>query len=396
MTLPTEQHQGEPPIRFPTGQRIAELDGLRGIAIFLVLLFHFVALTAKSQPGSLTAHVIRVLGLGWSGVDLFFVLSGFLIGGILIDQRASPSYFRTFYKRRVCRIFPLYYAVILVYAVPIWFGVQQYAATLYEVDHLPVWQYALYVQNVGMAMQNAMDSPFVLVTWSLAVEEQFYLLLPLIVRFVPPRSLLPLCLVFVVSSPVLRMLLFEPLPGRAYRTYLLLPCRWDALFLGVAVAILVRHRATAALIVHRIRWLYLAWGALGVLIAILAAKSPNALTEHMAGPGFTAIALFYLVMLLIALHTPVRWIRRAIRARWLRWLGDVSYATYMLHFPVLMLAHWWAYGEPPKSTDGLSAAVTLAALIATLGLAWLSTNTFERYFIQLGRRRGYEPAPVQG
>ena len=381
----------EPPIRFPATGRVLELDGVRGLAILMVLLFH-AALYYKPAPGTTPAYITRVLGFGWSGVDLFFVLSGFLIGGILLDQRASPTYFRTFYVRRICRIFPIYYLLILCYVIPTWLGVESSLEALYKQDdRLPLWQYWLYLQNIGMAMNNAMDSTFVLVTWSLAIEEQFYLLLPLLVRWTPVRALPWLFGAFVLSSPLLRLALFEPLPGDAYRTYLLLPCRWDALFLGALCAWAVRTPRLANLLASRPRLLYAALLFSGGAVATLVAMGPNSLTAHMAVPGFTIIAIFYAVLLLTVLHVPTPWVRRMARARWLRFLGDVSYPAYLLHFPVLTLAHWWAFGA--HTPRGLSpVGVSAAAIGLTLVLAWISTNTFERYFIRIGRRATYEPS----
>src|SRR6266446_4286628 len=89
--------------------RVPELDGLRGIAILLVIVWHYAVELFAREPGSTAAYGLAVLRLSWSGVDLFFVLSGFLIGGILIDNRGARNYFRVFYFRRVCRIVPLYY-----------------------------------------------------------------------------------------------------------------------------------------------------------------------------------------------------------------------------------------------------------------------------------------------
>jgi peptidoglycan/LPS O-acetylase OafA/YrhL len=94
--------------------RIQELDGLRGLAILLVLIVHFISQEGSTAPHSFPSYLQRIVAMGWTGVDLFFVLSGFLIGGILMDVR-SPTYFRTFYIRRFFRIVPIYYAWIVLY-----------------------------------------------------------------------------------------------------------------------------------------------------------------------------------------------------------------------------------------------------------------------------------------
>src|SRR4051794_27800973 len=96
--------------------RIAELDGLRGVAILLVVLFHYFVQHLQTQPGSLPAYAMKYLSISWIGVDIFFVLSGYLLGGILMDRRASENYFRVFYLRRALRIFPLYMLFLLLFA----------------------------------------------------------------------------------------------------------------------------------------------------------------------------------------------------------------------------------------------------------------------------------------
>ena len=98
-------------------RRIPALDGLRGLAILLVLLWHYLQNLLRDELGPAAVQLKRALALSWSGVDLFFVLSGFLIAGLLLDHRGSERYFRTFYIRRVCRIFPLYYAHLALFAL---------------------------------------------------------------------------------------------------------------------------------------------------------------------------------------------------------------------------------------------------------------------------------------
>ena len=95
--------------------RILALDGIRGLAMILVLVWHFLSCQVRTTPGSSIAYMMKLLSYSWAGVDLFFVLSGFLIGGILLDQRSSPNYFIPFYLRRACRIFPLYYLVYVLF-----------------------------------------------------------------------------------------------------------------------------------------------------------------------------------------------------------------------------------------------------------------------------------------
>src|SRR5918911_2025059 len=211
------------------GNRIPELDGLRGLAVLAVLCAHYFG----EVP-----HGLRFLTFGWLGVDLFFVLSGFLIGGILIANRESSGYFSTFYIRRACRIFPAYYAVVALTLT---------ASALLKLKGapwfdplLPPAAYLTYTQNFAIALIGRAQGDWLLPTWTLAVEEQFYLLLPVIVFFTPPRRLLPVTLAVIASGPAFR--LWALATSHDLSALVLLPSRWDLLFFGVLAA-QIRHRA---------------------------------------------------------------------------------------------------------------------------------------------------------
>ena len=103
-------------------RRIPELDGIRGLAMVLVLVWHYLVVQVQVPPGSPAAYALKLFSLTWAGVDLFFVLSGFFISGILMDNRNGECYYRTFYMRRFCRIFPLYYLLLGIFAVMVFSG----------------------------------------------------------------------------------------------------------------------------------------------------------------------------------------------------------------------------------------------------------------------------------
>jgi peptidoglycan/LPS O-acetylase OafA/YrhL len=240
--------------------RIPALDGLRGIASLMVVAYHFGPHIVR-EDASQFQFLHRFPGLWFKGVDLFFVLSGFLISGILVNARHSPRYFRTFYARRVFRIFPLYYAVLLAYGVvlllhanPQW--------RLFE-EPLPFWTYVLYLQNFAMAAANSFGAIWMAGSWSLAVEEQFYLTLPAIIRWVDDRGLAKFALAGFVAAPLLRGLIqrFRFLPGES--NYVLLPTTVDDLAVGVLVMLLLRHRRTW--LIERRR--AIGWLAVGLFLA---------------------------------------------------------------------------------------------------------------------------------
>jgi peptidoglycan/LPS O-acetylase OafA/YrhL len=257
--------------------RMPELDGLRGIAIFLVLIWHYALGTFVLEPGSTAAYALACLRLTWSGVDLFFVLSGFLIGGILIDNQKSNNYFKVFYARRVCRIFPLYFYWLLLFcgllftahllflpnlawllADPVKMAANPANLEL-PPDPLPLWSYATFSQNFLMTYRNTMGPNWMGITWSLAVEEQFYCALPFIIRYLEPRKLPWFLVGFILAAPLLRVSLSFSFSSGPLAAYVLTPCRADALLLGALCAWVVRQQQIAQLLADHTKALYAAF-----------------------------------------------------------------------------------------------------------------------------------------
>jgi peptidoglycan/LPS O-acetylase OafA/YrhL len=197
--------------------RIPQLDGLRGIAILLVIFWHYYMNGGgNSSPFYEKKLWERLLSLSWSGVDLFFVLSGFLIGGILMEKQKTSNYFRIFYLRRFCRIFPLYFALLFSLGGFLYFcwppdilAPQSQKNAYYfltgDFHKVPWWSYPLFLQNFFLTYHNQFDSTWLSVTWSLAIEEQFYLVLPLLIRFIPPSRLPYVLILLIFVAPVFRL-----------------------------------------------------------------------------------------------------------------------------------------------------------------------------------------------
>ena len=157
-------------------KRCAQLDGVRGVALAMVLVWHCFCCQVDAESPVIVGSVSRAFSLGWSGVDLFFVLSGFLIAGILLDHQKTSNYFRVFYLRRTCRIFPLYFlllgAFVCLYRTPL--AASDSFRWLFENPH-PIRSYATFTQNIFMATRGSFGPHWLGITWSLAVEEQLTL-----------------------------------------------------------------------------------------------------------------------------------------------------------------------------------------------------------------------------
>jgi peptidoglycan/LPS O-acetylase OafA/YrhL len=178
---------------------------VRGVAILLVLVWHYFSCQVAPEPKSILDYFTRAFSLTWSGVDLFFVLSGFLIAGILLDHRKTSNYFRVFYLRRVCRIFPLYYALLAFFLCLSATNLSTSASFRWLFrDPLGLLSYATFTQNILMGARGDFAPGWLGITWSLAVEEQFYLVIPLLIYLLPRRILLYVFLCGILAAPILR------------------------------------------------------------------------------------------------------------------------------------------------------------------------------------------------
>jgi peptidoglycan/LPS O-acetylase OafA/YrhL len=377
-----------------SSQRIPELDGLRGIAIALILIWHYFVVSALVRLDALpTAGIVLVgsLVLTWSGVDLFFVLSGFLIGGILIDHQAARYYFKAFYIRRITRIFPLYFLWILLFVV---LGSFLYLLLPWElVKHLfetslPLWAYITFTQNFIMAQLNGFGAEWLGITWSLAIEEQFYLFLPLLIRFVSLRKLPYLLIVLIIAAPVVRLILFIQQTG--FASVVLMPDRMDALLIGVLCNYGMRQERFVNYCRTHLSHFYMALFVLAAGIVVLLFLSPASLSVGMLSIGYTWLALFYGCLLLIAINEKAGIVTRIVRNPLLQKLGIVAYGVYLFHQAVNGLSHAVLAQQTPMIRNVQDGVITLVALAVTIGMASLSWKFFEKPIVAIGRLVNYE------
>ena len=216
--------------------RVPELDGLRGVAVLLVLFHHFVIYSGITGDVVVDRVVSTLASYGWVGVDLFFVLSGFLITGILYDTKTQPGYFRNFYSRRALRIFPLYFGffALSLLAAPVLLSPDDGQ----KLVDMQGW-YWTYMTNIEVVMAGQWPAPQHLNHfWSLAIEEQFYLIWPMAVLALSHRHLVRLAVGCMATALLLRIT--APFGMSALDAYVLLPTRMDSLAAGALVALLVR------------------------------------------------------------------------------------------------------------------------------------------------------------
>jgi peptidoglycan/LPS O-acetylase OafA/YrhL len=315
-----------------SSDRLLPLDGLRGLASLSVIACHL--WPNDYQSATLPFRLIQaVVKFGWSGVDLFFVLSGFLITGILLrSKRTAPArYFGVFYGRRFLRVFPIYYLLLSVFLVIVpripafdrwndfWF---------LRGRALPYWTYLCNWPQLG-----AGSHAFLCVCWSLAIEEQYYLVWPLTARLTTPAQLGLLSLALYVGSAILRLVLLSGGAAPA-DLYHMTVTHLDGLALGSALAVAHADRARWGVVLERYARLLPALAlALFVLILKASADATNRV-EQIYQPimvaSYGVVALFYGSMLAGSLGDGR--LRALFSGRFLRWLGKYSYAAYLVQF----------------------------------------------------------------
>jgi peptidoglycan/LPS O-acetylase OafA/YrhL len=258
-------------------------------------------------------------------------------------------------------------------------------------DHqLPWVAFVTFLQNFWMAQRNSLGSFALTVTWSLAVEEQFYLTLPWIIRVVDPRRLLAVLLVGITLAPALRILLYMLSPKHIFTWFALMPCRADALLLGVLGAMLMRNDGAVAWLRRNSRLFFFAMGVslAGVLVLLVAAPSTH--DRWMLSAGYSWMALFYLLLILAGLLWPESLLGRYLRMRWLRWLGSIAYGLYLCHQLVLGLVFGLIRGRSPVLSSPSDLLLVALTLILSLGVCWVSWTYFERPLIEIGHRAKFE------
>ena len=360
-------------------QRIPALDGIRGVAVLLVFAYHVGFFTGTGGAANDAGAFAALARHGWMGVDVFFVLSGFLITGILLEGRGEVGWLRRFYLRRAARIVPAYYALLLVV------GGALVAARVG--GSLRAGWTATWLTNVLVARDGwSALAPPLHHLWSLAVEEQFYLAWPLVVWLVPERRLGWTAALLVGASALGRVLL--ALHGEAVGSYVLLPARMDGLAVGALLALGVRRAGSLPAVAREMRFPAL----VAALILLGIARTRGTLAQ--GDPfmlAFGQVALVVLagaVMIAAAAQAPTGWLRRLLDAPHLSLTGRYSYAIYLWHQPVVLLTvvTLRRHAALPPGGRAEVAVVTVLAALLTAGCAALSWHLVERPALRLRDR----------
>lgn len=343
------------------------LDGLRGLAILLVVVYH-------------NFGFINVFFFGWLGVDLFFVLSGFLITDILLKTVGKKGYLKNFYIRRVLRIFPLYYLSLIFFLIVLPQTTIQLDVQYY-VDH-QVWLWT-YLQNWIYTFQSPGQTNALNHLWSLAVEEQFYLLWPLAVLIIrkPGYLLLFISLVLVAVLGLRLLVWMNQISDLAYFN-LYTFTRIDGLCIGCMIALLQRVKSNfleknKAIIV-------LCFAGLNFGFFFVNRRYQFSF-PYLAFAGYTTFAMMFGLLVNEAVTRQSKLINLLFNNPLLKFFGKISYGFYVFHWPVYLFLFPYLLPWISKLTNGtlVQFLVSVVATIAAIVISWLSYQYFEKYFLKL-------------
>ncbi|MFI5185550.1 MAG: acyltransferase family protein [Chitinophagales bacterium] len=350
----------------PVRMHYPGLDGIRGFAILLVILYH-------------NFSFISFLNFGWLGVDLFFVLSGFLITEILLNSKNAKNYFRHFYARRILRIFPLYYLVLIFFLI-IFPHIRNFPLDLRFYLQNQFW-YWTYLENWVFIFKYDGKGAALNHFWSLAIEEQYYLIWPFIILFIRNiKVLLASCLLALIIIIMARLFIWNNFQLDYNRLFLF--TRIDGLLIGSMLGIV--YHTNQSLLRKYFTLLILLLAAFNFIVYFLK-KDPNFPVWAIA--GYTTFAAIFAILIYESVKKENKVINTIFTNSILRSLGKYSYGLYIFHWPVYLLTR--PLTDKLTSdffTQGSTSQLIISSVIATLAglvLSVLSYHLFEKHFLRL-------------
>jgi peptidoglycan/LPS O-acetylase OafA/YrhL len=349
-------------------RRIVAFDGVRGFMTIVVVISHYFGEVA---------HGAHIAMQGWIAVTMFYVLSGFLIARLILDKGHHSNFFSVFYIRRICRTFPIYFVcIILVSAITAFWPVHE----TFENSHFPLIAYFTFTQNFWMAATGSIGDNWLAPTWTLALEEQFYLLAPALLLFVPQKYLLKLLVAMMAFAVVARWWVLGFSSFNPFAASVLLPTRLDVLAAGVIAVVLLRQTW--------INWQNYDHALRIAPVFLLIAAIILKLISGDEGMGFAIWSPLLVscacasLLMAIARGAPEA---KRFENRLFNFFCTISYAVYLTHLVVLGVLHNVILGTAPDIETPGQILVTIAAIPMTVLISYLLTRFVEAPITNFGR-----------
>jgi peptidoglycan/LPS O-acetylase OafA/YrhL len=366
------------------------LDGLRGLAILLVVIYHFGRMHLDAHEPD-AGFLLGFTQFGWMGVDLFFVLSGFLITGILLETKNGAHYFRNFLARRFLRIWPIYYLNLLLFFVVAPLLLDSLPQELQSMREKQAW-FWLYGANWLFAREGSFEATGGGYFWSLAVEEQFYLVWPLVVYWCSRKSLTVLCVLLFLTSMAGRIVLISQ-GVSTNAAYAMTFTHLEPLVVGAFLALAIR-RPEGSRELERAFAVGAAVALAGLAYVRLADGNFYFWSRHMASYGYTLAAILFGYTLLHTFRSSETQLAgRVFRNRFMVATGRYSYALYLAHVPIAHVAYEAIVRDAVTARLGYNLTYVLffgVAFALSWFASWLSWQVFEQHVLRLKKYFSYQ------
>jgi peptidoglycan/LPS O-acetylase OafA/YrhL len=367
-----------------SNHRDAELDGLRGLAVGMVLAWHFIGIPAWASEGWAFQALFRVFLMGGAGVNLFFVLSGFLITRIIISRKNSNKRFLlAFYARRALRILPPYLLLVAIFGVIVW--ISDVHNNVFN-DKISLWRFLTFTQNFWMAENASYGPDAISVTWSVAIEEQYYLVFPVLALMLPKLRLPVFLACIAVTSVVWRACIFALDPSNNFPSDLGTLARLDGLAIGGLIACAFNNpqwkkwlRTNLVGLRRAMLWSF--------VMLLFVRRDSGSLMAYIGHTTLNLCSALVITNILLRLGSTSLWMH-ALRSRGLLFLGRISYSLYLFH-PIIIATAFLLTGYP-KTLSGLPQVFLLiGSLMLSLFFCHLLFVRLEKKLIDFGRKMPY-------
>jgi len=349
-------------------RRIVVLDGLRGLLTISVMLSHYFGEVR---------HGFHFAMCGWVAVDMFFILSGFLIGKLILERHHHGNFFLVFYIRRFLRIIPVYFIVVLITGAIIHYFPRPWMEVRPD---FPLWSYLSFTQIFYMISTQSIGAHWLAPTWTMSVEEHFYLVAPALIAFTPRKWLVPVLISGAVFSLFLRFFLFTTGDG-SMAGFVLLPARADTLIFGMLGAVAIQsanlHWERIIPYVRTIPCVAI----LGVAVIAIITMNGNMTAFYIVNPSLIAVGgSAYILCVVLGALNGINY-----SSKTLRFFGNNGLCIYLIHLPVLGLMHGLILGGIPDIATPAQWLVTIASLVVTVVLSRGLTKWVEEPLSAYGR-----------